>query len=54
MNNIDTVKDKINLNRIQSNIQKFEKILPNLIRDIHKLYREFEEFKINKDTYFIT
>lgn len=54
LNNLDTVKRKINLNRIHSNIQKFEKILPDLVRDIHSLYREFEEFKLNKDIYFIT
>ena len=54
MNNIETMKNKINLNRIQSNIQKFERLLPNLIREIHNLYKEFEDFKFNKDIYFIT
>lgn len=54
INNLDAVKNKINLNRIQSNIQNFERLLPNLISEIHSLYKEFEEFKLNKDLYFIT
>lgn len=53
LNNIETRKNKINIKRICSNIQRFETILPNLVKDIHKLYQEFEDFKLNKDVYFI-
>ncbi|MFX1464629.1 MAG: DUF6290 family protein [Promethearchaeota archaeon] len=53
INNIETVKNKVNIKKIYSNIQEFEKILPELIRKIHNLYRECEQFKLNKDVYFI-
>jgi hypothetical protein len=53
LNNLDTVKNKIDLSRIEENVNRFEIILPNLLREIHNLYKEFEEFKLNKNTYFI-
>lgn len=54
MNNLETVKNKVNFNRIQLNIENFEKLLPNLIKNIHSLYKEFGDFRLNKETYFIT
>ena len=54
LNNIETMKNKINLRKIYSNIQAFESLLPDLLRKIHSLYKEFEDFKLTKDVYFIT
>lgn len=54
LNNVEEVKNKIDFNRISSNINNFQKILPTLIRNIHELYEECEVFKLNKEVYFIT
>jgi len=54
LNNLEGVKNKINLYRIQKNIEKFKKILPEITRNVSDLFGEFEEFKLNKETYFIT
>jgi uncharacterized protein (DUF1778 family) len=54
INNIEKQKEKININRIQSNINNINQILPALVRNIQDLYKETEGFQINKKTYFIT
>lgn len=54
LNNLEGTKNKINLYRIQENMEKIKEILPKITRNVSELYGEFEEFKLNKDTYFIT